>query len=239
MVNLLSRISLGDRLDDVSLLDSVADKMNQNVMSRSKSITIIEEQHLINDDKGREIHSVPDEITCSKWVGKSRREAAISDNCQGGFTRSRKLTVKGFFHKKKTLRERRRKIDSRLIRKYGAIEDLLRSSTNKVAVEEEMSQFNDVLKMLIYIHQDYNHLLDDDERGKHDHWFDEIDTQECASKRKVHWRLREAAQKINSAKSSSRSSKSFSNKGSGNSRVSKSSQRSQSSKDTKLSKEKR
>ena len=35
---------------------------------------INDEQHLINDDQGREIHSVPDESTCSKWIEQSRRE---------------------------------------------------------------------------------------------------------------------------------------------------------------------
>ena len=70
---------------------------------------INEEQHLINYDQGREIHSVPDENTCSKWVEQSSREAAISDNCQEGFTRSRKLTKKGLLHKKKTLRDKKKK----------------------------------------------------------------------------------------------------------------------------------
>ena len=78
------------------------------------------------------------------------------------------MTMKGLLHKKNTLRERRRKINSRLIRKYGTIEDFLYSSTNKVAVEKAMNQFNDLLKMLIDIHQDYNQLLDDDEREKND-----------------------------------------------------------------------
>ena len=82
--------------------------------------------------------------------------------------------MKRLLHKKKALRERRRKINSRLTRKYGTIEDLPCSSTNKVAVEE-MSQFNDLLKMLIDVDQDYNQLLDDDEREKDDDWFDEID----------------------------------------------------------------
>ena len=130
MVNLVSRMSLGKRLDYVNLLDSAADKMNQNVISRCQSMMINEEQHLINDNEGREIHSVPDESRCSKQVEQSRREAEISDNCQGRFTRSRKLTMKGMLQKKKTLKERRRKINSRLIRRYGTIEDLLFSSTN-------------------------------------------------------------------------------------------------------------
>ena len=133
---------------------------------RYETMIINDEQHLINDDQGREIHSVPDESTCSKWDEQSRREAAISDNCQEGFTRSRKTTMKGLLHKKKTIRERRRKINSRLIKKYGTTEDLLCSSTNKVAVEEEMNQFNDLLKMLIDVHQDYNRLQDNDKREK-------------------------------------------------------------------------
>ena len=35
-----------------------------------------------------------------------------------------------------------------------------------------MNQFNDLLKMLIDIHKDYNQLLDDGERGNDDEWFD-------------------------------------------------------------------
>ena len=170
---------------------------------------INEEQHLIYYDQGRKIHSVPDENTCSKWVEQSSREAAISDNCQEGFTRSRKLTKKGLLHKKKTLRDKKRKINSRLIRQYGTTEDLLCSSTNKVAVEGQMNLFNDLLKMLIDVNQDHSQLLDDDENEKDGDWFDEIDTQGCSFKRKVHSWLKETAQKNNSAKSSSRSSESL------------------------------
>ena len=41
----------------------------------------------------------------------------------GRATRSRNLTEKGLAYKKETLRERRRKINGRLIRKYSTIED--------------------------------------------------------------------------------------------------------------------
>ena len=61
-------MSLGEGLNDVNLLNSGADKMNQNVISRYQSMMINEKQHLINDDEGREMHSVPDKSTCSKWV---------------------------------------------------------------------------------------------------------------------------------------------------------------------------
>ena len=77
---------------------------------------INKEQCLLNDDQRKEIYSVPqrkeiysvpDEIETSRstWAEQIRREAVISDNCQEGFTRSRKLTIQGLLHKKKTLRE--------------------------------------------------------------------------------------------------------------------------------------
>ena len=116
--------------------------MNQNGILRYQ-LKINDEQHLIHEDQEREIHSVPDESSCSKWVEQSRREAAILDNYQEVFTRSRKMTMKGLLHKKNTLRKRRRKINNRLIRKYGPIEDLLCSSGDKVAVEEEMNHLKD------------------------------------------------------------------------------------------------
>ena len=43
---------LGKGLDDVNLLDSAADMMNQNVVSRCQSLIINEKQHLIKMIKG-------------------------------------------------------------------------------------------------------------------------------------------------------------------------------------------
>ena len=54
LVNLASRMSFGKGLDDVNLLDSAADKMNQNAISRCQSMMINEKQHLINQDQGRD-----------------------------------------------------------------------------------------------------------------------------------------------------------------------------------------
>ena len=121
----------------------------------------------------------------------------------------------------KTLRERRRKINGILIRKYSTIEDLLFSSKNVIAVEEEMKQFNDLFKMLLDAYQECNQLLGDHERGRHGDWFDDIHTQVCFFKRKVHCWLREAAQRVRSSKCSSKSSRSVSDKGSMNSKKSK------------------
>ena len=115
-------------------------------------------------------------------------------------------------YKKETLRERRRKINGRLIRKYSTIEDLLFSSKNVIAVEEEMKQFNDLFMMLLDAHQEYNQLLGDDERDRDDDWFDDADTQVCSFKMKGHCWLREAAQRARSSKCSSRRSRSVSDK---------------------------
>ena len=83
-------------------------------------------------------------------------------------------SLRRVWHTRKRLSEReresRRKINSRLIRKYSTIEDLLFSSKNIIAVEEGMKQFNVVFKMLLDAHQEYNQLLEDDERGRDDNW---------------------------------------------------------------------
>ena len=108
-----------------------------------------------------------------------------------------------------------------MIRKYSTIADLLFSSKIIIAAEEEMKQFNDLFKMLLDAHQEYNQLLGDDERGRDDDWFDDVDTQVCSFERKVHCWLREAAQRVKSSKCSSRSSRSVSDNGSMDSKKSK------------------
>ena len=59
-------------------------------------------------------------------------------------TRSRKprnVTEKGATCKLQTLKERRRKINRRVIRKYSTIKDLLLSSRNAVIDEEELQSW--------------------------------------------------------------------------------------------------
>ena len=82
--------------------------------------------------------------------------------------------------------------------------------------------------MLLDVHQEYNQLLGDDERGRDD-WFDNVDTQVCSFKRNVHCWLRQAAQRAKPSKLSFRSSKSVSDRGSINSKKSKDSHESRSS----------
>ena len=95
------------------------------------------------------------------------------------------MTEKGKSFRLSTLKGRREKINARLQRKSSTIEDLLYSTRNLVAVEEELAQFNDLFKMLLGIHEEYNALLEDEERAIDDDWFDDLDNRVCSFKRKT------------------------------------------------------
>ena len=169
LVNLVGRMSLGERLD-TDLGEPDTGKSIPNGITRYQSMMVNEDQHLETWTKIRKTSSVPSDSSCSQWVEQSAREDVIRHVSRSRATRSRNLTEKGLAYKKETLRERRRNINGRLIRKYSTIEDLLFSSKNIIAVEEGMKQFNVVFKMLLDAHQEYNQLLEDDERGRDDNW---------------------------------------------------------------------
>ena len=134
---------------DTDLEDPDTDKRNPNGITRCQSMMVNEDQYQGNWTKIRETSIVPGDSSCSQWVEQSAREVFIPHGSDGRATISRNLTEKGLAYMKETLREKRRKIDSRLIRKYSTIEDLLFSRKNIIAVEEEMKQFNDLFKMLL------------------------------------------------------------------------------------------
>ena len=52
------------------------------------------------------------------------------------------------------IKNNRQRLYSRRLSKSGAIEDLFYSSKNKVAVEEELAQFNDILKLVVAEHEE-------------------------------------------------------------------------------------
>ena len=70
-----------------------------------------------------------------------------------------------------------------------------------------MGQFNDLFKVLLSAHEEYNALLEDEARLKEEEWFDDIDNQVFSFKRKITCWLKNAEEE-NKSKSSSRSSKS-------------------------------
>ena len=115
------------------------------------------------------------------------------------------MAKKGKSFRLSTLKERRQKINAWLQRKISTIEDLLLSTRNLVAVEEEIAQFNDLFKMLLGIHEEYNALLEDEERAVDDDWFDDLDNRVRALKRKtLNW-LNRAREEQQSSRHSSRS----------------------------------
>ena len=116
----------------------------------------------------RRTNTLPGLSSCSKWI---EQNTITYDEDGTRSKRSRNLTEKGAAYKLQTLKERRRNINGKLIRKYIIIEDLLFSIRNIVIVEEELVQFRDVFKMLLSVHDD--------------EWFDEIDAQAFSFKRKV------------------------------------------------------
>ena len=58
------------------------------------------------------------------------------------------------------------------MRKCSIMEDLLLSNKNRIAVDEELAQLNNLFKMLLNIREEYSQVLDDDERAGEDDRFD-------------------------------------------------------------------
>ena len=143
----------------------------------------------------------------------SKRDQADENEANGVSNRRRKLTEKGKAYRATLLKERRENINGRMMRKCSIIEDLLFS--NRIAVEEELVQFNDLFKMLLRIHEENSQVLDDHERADENDWFDDLDNKVCTFKRKIHSWLRSAETERKSSKGSSRSSESRPRKSSG------------------------
>ena len=72
------------------------------------------------------------------------------------------MTEKGRKYQAEFVLEKRTKAMTRLQRKAGAIDDLLYSATNHVAVKEELGQYSDIFKLLSTYHEQYCELDDAD-----------------------------------------------------------------------------
>ena len=141
---------------------SIAEGLNENLEEQDAEKTQDAFPSLQYTPDNRRTNSLPGISTCSRWIEQN----AVTYETDG--TRSRRprnLTEKGAADKLQTLKERRRKINGRLIRKYSTIEDLLFSSRNAVIVEE---QFNDLFKMVLSVHKEWNGLVQDEERQEDD-----------------------------------------------------------------------
>ena len=94
-------------------------------------------------------------------------------------------------------------------------------------MEEELAQFNDLFKVLLGTHEEYNAQLEDEERAIDDDWFNDLDNRVCAFKRKtLNWvnSAREEQQSFRHSSRSSRIQSSIHTRRSSESKFSKSSQ---------------
>ena len=71
-----------------------------------------------------------------------------------------------------TLENKRAKLVSRLLRKSSEIGDLMYSHQNSITVKEELAQLNDMFKMLVDIHEEFEQI---DKEYTDNIWFDYID----------------------------------------------------------------
>ena len=65
------------------------------------------------------------------------------------------------------------------------VEDLLYSSRNMIAVKEEMLQLNDMFKLLMSLHMEYGAIVSEEDQMENDEWFDLVDEEVFAFKRKI------------------------------------------------------
>ena len=98
---------------------------------------------------------------------------------------------------------------SRMQRKAKAIDDLIYSAGNQVAVREELDQYSDLFKLITNYHEEYCKLLDAEDQQHEEDWFDDLDQDVDVFKfiRRVHSWMREAARKSSKDSRCSSSSK--------------------------------
>ena len=73
-----------------------------------------------------------------------------------------------------------------------------------------MKQYDDLLKLLLEFHGEYQVKLDDDQQKADDFWFDEVDQKFFTFKHSVHNYLRENEEVMSRRSGSSRKTKSLS-----------------------------
>ena len=101
----------------------------------------------------------------------------------------RKPTQKGLEYQISFVKEKRRKLKSKMERKSKEIDDLLYSTKNQITIEESMIQFNNLLKMFESAQNQYLQLRE--KKDGADTWFEDIDNWVFEFKHKICNWLRE------------------------------------------------
>ena len=73
--------------------------------------------------------------------------------------KSRKMIEKSFYYKLEQLKIKRERLNSNLLRKSGMINDMMYSFVNACPVWEDMEEFNDLIKLLTLVSEEYQQLV--------------------------------------------------------------------------------
>ena len=147
-------------------------------------------------------------------LNRDIEEASVADATKK--KRNRRPTMRGEEYQLSTLDGRRKKLAARLLRKSTIINEMLLCKGNIFAVREELSELDDLFKIIEDTQREMIAL--DEAIYSDDQWFDELDEKTFAIKLKVYSWLKEAERGLDDAESrmssskkgSSRSSKSLS-----------------------------
>ena len=157
------------------------------------------------DDAQRWISNLPGGIHQQELdLLRQNSEVQESQSSFGRGQRVKKPSSKGREYKLSQIIDKRQRLYSRLLRKSGAIEDLIYSSKNKVAVEEELGELNDIMKLLVAAHEECKQYMEEEEIDDSDEWLDEVDETIFNFKRKVHSCLKETNEDDRCLKGSSK-----------------------------------
>ena len=106
------------------------------------------------------------------------------------------MTEKGRKYQAELVLEKRTKAMTRLQRKARAIDDLLYSGTNHVAVKEELGQYSHIFKLLSTHREEYCELVDADDQKDQANQFNNLDQDVFNFKHKIHNWLKESDNKL-------------------------------------------
>ena len=165
-----------DQMDDIDVSQNLkpeARSNNGDVLSQNKSRPVLEPEVLVDHNTDAEVDRLLD--------GK----------------RNRKTTEKGRQYRLTALEKRRAKLVARRIRKSSEIDDLIYSYQNSITVKEELTQLNNMFRMLVEIHEKQEEI---DEEYDDEIWFDDMDQKIFYLKHKVDNGLKEGEKSRKSIK---------------------------------------
>ena len=140
----------------------------------------MESQQLKNENQPSSLENVIGEESnqLMELQSVAANDETALDELDEGHSRSRRtrtITRKGRRYQADLLSEKMRRAVSRMQRKSSAINDLLYSASNQVAVREELHQYSDLFKLVTASHEEYCGLLDVGNQQPEGNWFDDLD----------------------------------------------------------------